>query len=64
MQEYALRVGEELVIHNHIRLTILAIEEDEVIVGVTTDLSDERGSELRQWRLRLMATATALPHNN
>jgi hypothetical protein len=64
MQEYALRVGEELVIHDHIRLSILAVEEDEVFLGITTDPSDERGSEVCQWRLWLVAASAPLPHDN
>jgi hypothetical protein len=64
MQEYALRVGEELVIHNHIRLSIPAVEEDEVFLGITTDPNDERGSEARRWRLRLVAASAPLPHDN
>jgi hypothetical protein len=64
MQDYALRVGEELLIDGHIRLSIMAVEEDEVFLGVTTDPNDERGLEFRQWRLRLMAASAPLPHDN
>jgi hypothetical protein len=34
MQEYALAVGEELVIEDGIRLTLLAVEAGEVLLGV------------------------------
>jgi hypothetical protein len=64
MQEYALRVGEELVIHHHIRLSILAVEEDEVLLGITSDPNDERGSEVRQWRLRLVAASAPTAHDS
>ena len=63
MQEYALRVGEELVIHHHIRLSILAVEEDEVFLGITTERNDERGPEALRQRLRLMAAPESLPHH-
>jgi hypothetical protein len=64
MQEYTLRAGEELVIHSHINLSVLAIEEDEVVLGITTDPEDERGPETLSWRLRLVATSTPLPPDN
>jgi hypothetical protein len=64
MQDYPLRAGEELVIHDHIRLSILAVEEDEVFLDITAELSDERGSEARRWRLRLVAASAPLPHDN
>jgi hypothetical protein len=35
MQEYALSVGEELVIGGGIRLTVLAVEAGEVLLGLT-----------------------------
>jgi hypothetical protein len=53
MQEQALRVGEELVIEGHIRLTILAVEEGEVLLGLSADESDGvRGPAARQGRPR------------
>jgi hypothetical protein len=64
MQDYALRVGEELVIHGHIRLSILAVEEDEVFLGITAEPNDERGEQVRQWRLRLKAASALLAHDN
>jgi hypothetical protein len=64
MQEYALRAGEELVIHSHISLSILAIEEDEVILGITADPNVERELEALQGRLRLVATAAPLSHDS
>ena len=35
MQEHVLKVGEELVIEGDIRLTLLAVEADEVLLGIT-----------------------------
>jgi sRNA-binding carbon storage regulator CsrA len=35
MQDHTLQVGEELVIQGHIRLTILAVDQDEVLLGIT-----------------------------
>jgi hypothetical protein len=35
MQEHALEVGDELVIGGDIRLTVLAVEADEVLLGLT-----------------------------
>ena len=37
MQDHALRVGEELIIQGRVRLTILAIEEDKVTLGITDE---------------------------
>jgi len=37
MQDHVLRVGEELVISGHIRLTILAVEEGKVVLGITAE---------------------------
>ena len=42
MQNHALQVGEELVIPGHIRLTILAVEEDKIVLGITAEPSDHR----------------------
>jgi hypothetical protein len=61
MQDYALQVGEELVIHGHIHLSILAVEEDEVFLGITTERNDERGPEARRQLPRLMAAPVPLP---
>jgi sRNA-binding carbon storage regulator CsrA len=35
MQDHALRVGEHLVLGGHIRLTVLAIQGGEVVLGIT-----------------------------
>jgi hypothetical protein len=44
MQEHALGVGEELVIEGGIRLTILAVEAGEVLLGITDpETSDVAG---------------------
>jgi hypothetical protein len=64
MQDYALRVGQKLLIHSHIRLSILAVEEDEVFFGITTDPEDERAPDVRHWRFRLVAASAPLPHDN
>jgi hypothetical protein len=46
MQEHALGVGEELVIEVGIRLTLLAVEADEVLLGITApEPSDGAGPE-------------------
>jgi hypothetical protein len=56
MQEHVLGVGEEIVIEDDIRLTILAVEAGEVLLGVTgTEPSDAAGPEGRQRRPRLTA---------
>jgi hypothetical protein len=44
MQEHELGVGEELVIEGGIRLSILAVEADEVLLGLTgLETSDVAG---------------------
>ena len=46
MQEHALGVGEELVIEGGIRLTLLAVEADEVLLAITApEPSDGAGPE-------------------
>jgi hypothetical protein len=64
MQDYVLRVGEELLIHGNIRLSILAVEEDEVFLGITTNPNDERGPEVRPSKLRVMDVPAPLAHDN
>jgi hypothetical protein len=57
MQDHALRVGEELVIQGHIRLTVLAVEEDKVVFGIIDEPNGfvrrrgegTRGSTLELW---------------
>jgi hypothetical protein len=57
-------VGEELVIQGHIRLTILAVEENAVVLGITAELNGGRGPVARQRRPRLPAVPVPLPHDN
>ena len=54
MQQHALGVGDELVIEGGIRLTILAVEAGEVLLGITTPKpSAVAGPEDRPWRPRM-----------
>ena len=64
MQDHSLRVGDELVIQDHICLTILAVEEDEVILGITAEPNGVPGPMARPWRLRPMAVPAPLPSDN
>jgi hypothetical protein len=64
MQDHSLRVGEQLVIEDHIRLTILGLEEDEVFLGITAEANGVPGPAARPWRLRLMAVTEPLPSDN
>ena len=64
MGNYVLRADEELVIQDHIRLSILGVEEDEVILGITAEPNHERGAETLQWRIRQMAASASLVHDN
>jgi hypothetical protein len=52
MQEHILGVGDELVIEGDIHLTILAVEADEVLLGITApEPTDGAGLEPRQQRV-------------
>jgi sRNA-binding carbon storage regulator CsrA len=64
MQDHTLRVGDELVIEGHARLTILAVDEDEVFLSVAADPNDVQGPVIRQFRLRLMAVPVPLSNVN
>lgn len=64
MQDHALRVGEQLVIEGHARLTILAVEEGKVVVGITPDLNGVCGPVARQLQPRLAAVPLPLPSDN
>jgi hypothetical protein len=67
MQDHSLRVGDELVIQDHICLTILAVEEDEVILGITAITAEPNGVPspmAHPWRPRLMAAPAPLPSDN
>jgi hypothetical protein len=61
MQDQALRVGEQLVIQDHICLTILAIEEDEVVLGIITEPNGVRVPVDRRWRPRLATEPVPVP---
>jgi hypothetical protein len=53
MQEHMLAVGDELVIEGVTRLTILAVEAGEVLLGITaSERSEVGGVETRQRPLR------------
>ena len=64
MNDHVLRVGEELVIPGHIRLTILAVEEDKVVLGITAEPNHVRGPVDRQRRPRLTAVPLPPPNDN
>ena len=64
MKDHVLRVGEELVIPGHIRLTILAIEEGKVVLGITAEPDGVRGPAARPWRPRLAVVPVPLPNDN
>jgi hypothetical protein len=64
MRDHALRVGEELVIEGHVRLTILAVEQGRVVLGITAEPSGVRSPVARQRRPRLAAVPVPLPSDN
>ena len=64
MNDHVLRVGEELVIPGHIRLTILAVEEDKVVLGITAEPNGVRSPVRRQWRSQLTAVPMPSPNDN
>ena len=65
MQEYALGVGEELVIEGGIRLTLLAVEAGEVRLGLTAPQpGDVGGPEARQRRTGLTVMPMRSPSEN
>jgi hypothetical protein len=64
MQDHALRVGEELVLPGHIRLTILAIEGDEVVLGITAETNGVGGPVARPQRPWPAAVPAPLPSAN
>jgi hypothetical protein len=64
MQDHALQVGEELVIQGHIRLTILSVEEDEVLLGINAEPNGMQGLSARPQRLRLMAVPAPLTNDD
>jgi sRNA-binding carbon storage regulator CsrA len=55
MQDHTLQVGEELEIQGHVRLTILAVDQDEVLLGISAEPNSVRGPVARQRRIRQMA---------
>jgi hypothetical protein len=64
MRDHALRVGDELVIQGHIRLTVLAVEEGEVFLGITAEPDGAPGPVARPGRLRLAAVRAPVPDGN
>jgi hypothetical protein len=65
MQEHALGVGEELVLDGRIRLTLLAVETAEVLLGITApEPNDVEGPEPRQRRSGLTLLSVQLPGEN
>ena len=64
MKDHVLRVGEELVIQGHIRLTVLAVEEDEVVLGITAEPNGVPGPVACQWRDWLTTVPVPLSNNN
>jgi hypothetical protein len=64
MQDQALRVGDELLIQGHVRLTILAVEGDEVVFGITAEPDGVRGPVARPRRRPLSAVPVPLPNDN
>jgi hypothetical protein len=62
MQEHALGVGDELVIDDHIRLTLLAVEAGEALLAVTdSDTNDGGDAEANQLRSGLTVRLISLP---
>ena len=64
MQNHVLRVGEELVIPDHIRVTILAVEEDKVVLGITAEPNEVTNPVARQWRSEVAVVPGPLPNGN
>jgi hypothetical protein len=64
MLDHTLRVGEELIIQDHIRLTILAVDEDEVFLGITAEPNDMRGPVVSQWRDWLTTAPVPMSNDN
>jgi hypothetical protein len=64
MQDKALRVGEQLVIQGYICLTILDVEEDEVVLGITTDPNGVHSRVDCQLRPPLATVPPPLPSDN
>jgi len=64
MQDHALRVGEELLIQGHVRLTILAVEEDKVTLGITAEPDGVRGPVGCKRRSELVVVPVPLLDDN
>jgi hypothetical protein len=62
MLDHTLRVGEELVIHGHVRLTVLTVDEDKVFLGITAEPNGEQDPLIGPLRLRLTAAPVLLPN--
>ncbi len=64
MQDHALQVGEELVIQGHVRLTILAVEEDKVVFSITAEPNSLLDRVANQWRDWLTAVPVPMSNDN
>jgi hypothetical protein len=64
MQDQVLRVGEELVIQGHIRLTILDVEEGKVVLGIADERDGPSVPVCCRGRPALAAVPVPLPSDN
>jgi hypothetical protein len=64
MKDHTLQVGEELVIQGHVRLTILAVDQDEVLLGISAEPNSVRGPVARQRQDGLTAEPVPLANDN
>jgi hypothetical protein len=64
MQDHALRVGEQLVIQDHVCLTILAVENGKVVLGITPERNGVPCPVDCPWQPRLAAVPRAMPSDN
>jgi hypothetical protein len=64
MQDHELMVGEELVIQGLVRLTILAVEGDTVVLGITAEPNGVLGPVARQSGAPLSVVPVPVPNDN